>query len=83
MLIGQYQNHPAAVLDFTNPLCDHTEPMHIASCRVTMYASQGGAVLMARTARLPVPEHMEGPAILAMFQQQFNSLPEYGAMVPA
>lgn len=83
MLTGPYQQHPAAVMTFTDPACDHTQPMHIASCTVTLYASVGGAVLHTQTARLPVAEHMDDAEILSMFQQQFNTLPGFDQMTPS
>ncbi len=81
MLVGPYQNYQQAVMTFTAPACDHAQPMHVVSCTVTLYASQGSAVLKAQTAKLPVAEHMDDAAIVAMFQSQFNSLPEYSGMV--
>jgi hypothetical protein len=82
MLVGQYLDNPAAVMTFADPACDHTQPMHIASCTVTLYAEQDGAVLYTDTVRLPVAEHLDDAAILAMFQSQHNSLPQFEDMVP-
>ena len=80
MLTGPYEQHQNAVVTFTDAECEHANPGHVASCTVTVYASQGGAVVKQYTARLPVADHMEPAAIAAMFQAQFHALPDYSAM---
>lgn len=83
MLTGQYENHAAAVLEFTQAECVGHPDGHVATCLVTLRQSVGGAIIEQRTSRLPVADHMEPADIAALFQSQYAMLPQFKQMLPA